>query len=486
LRALQADENPAQSGNFFSSIRLTTEGDTAVVEEAQKDLPSLSDLSILVVDDDPSVVRGMTRVLRALGAGVTGVASMREARVSLAENAPDAVLADLQLKDGTGLELLPDYLARKPDGAFYMITGHGSVDNAVEALRQGARHYFEKPVDPLALAQHLAEDLADLQAGSDLDEQLAPYLIFCDPAMKEALIDVPRFATSTEPVLIQGETGTGKELIARALHGLGSRSQGPFVAINCGAIPESMLEAELFGFEKGAFTGASRQHRGRFEQAHGGTLFLDEIGEMPPAAQVSLLRVIEERLVHRLGGERGVAVDVRVVAATHRPLEERVDSGLFREDLLFRLNVLLVRLPPLRERPRDIELLAKHFLANSLRDMSWKGVPPTLGLGALALLASRPWPGNVRELRNLMARLAVRLPEGVREISAKLLLPLLPAGTVAAVAEEGVRIPKGTTLADAEWLLIDAALKDAGYNRSRAAKQLGIGERTLRRKLNKS
>jgi DNA-binding NtrC family response regulator len=175
-----------------------------------------------------------------------------------------------------------------------------------------------------------------------------------------------------------------------------------------------------------------------------------------------------------------------VVAATHRPLEERVDSGLFREDLLFRLNVLLIRLPPLCERPRDIELLAKHFLANSLRDMSWKGVPPTLGLGALALLASRPWPGNVRELRNLMARLAVRLPEGVREISAKLLLPLLPAGTVAAVAEEGVRIPKGTTLADAEWLLIDAALKDAGYNRSRAAKQLGIGERTLRRKLNKS
>lgn len=457
-----------------------------MVGQAEKALPSLSGLSLLVVDDDPSVVRGMTRVLSGLGAEVTGVASVREARVLLAENAPDAVLADLQLKDGTGLELLPEYLSRQPNGAFYMITGHGSVDNAVQALRQGARHYFEKPVDPLALAQHLVEDLADLQAGSRLDEKLAPYLISCDPAMKEALVDVPRFAVSAEPVLIQGETGTGKELVARALHGLGPRAQGPFVAVNCGAIPETMLEAELFGFEKGAFTGASRQHRGRFEQADKGTLFLDEIGEMPPAAQVSLLRVLEDRVVHRIGGERGTPVDVRVVAATHRPLEERADSGLFRQDLLFRLNVLLVRLPPLRERPHDIELLAKHFLANSLRDMSWQGAPPTLAQEALSLLAGYSWPGNVRELRNLMVRLAVRLPEGVRTVSAKLLAPLLPANKAAAAAEEGVLIPKGTTLADAEWLLIDAALKDSGYNRSKAAKLLGIGERTLRRKLNES
>jgi DNA-binding NtrC family response regulator len=457
-----------------------------VVEQTEKALPSLSGLSLLVVDDDPSVMRGMTRVLCGLGADVTGVASVREARVSLAETTPDAVLADLQLKDGTGLELLPDYLGRQPGGAFYMITGHGSVDNAVEALRQGARHYFEKPVDPLALAQHLSEDLADVQASSNLDEQLAPYLIFCDPVMKAALIDLPRFSESTEPVLIQGETGTGKELVARALHGLGPRAQGPFVAVNCGAIPETMLESELFGFEKGAFTGASRQHRGRFEQAHKGTLFLDEIGEMPPVAQVSLLRVLEERVVHRIGGERGTPVDVRVVAATHRPLEERVDSGLFRQDLLFRLNVLLVRLPPLRERPRDIELLAKHFLANSVRDMRWEGAPPTLASEALSLLEVHAWPGNVRELRNLMARLAVRLPEGVRKVSAKLLSPLLPDNRSATAAEEGVLIPKGTTLADAEWLLIDAALKDAGYNRSRAAKQLGIGERTLRRKLNES
>lgn len=457
-----------------------------MVEQVEEKLPSLSGLSLLVVDDDPRVLRGMTRVLGGLGADVTGVVSLREARASLTEYAPDAVLADLQLKDGTGLELLPDYLGRQPDGAFYMITGHGSVDNAVEALRQGARNYFEKPVDPFALARHLAEDLADIRASNDLDEQLGRYLIFCDPAMREALIDVPRFAVSTEPVLIQGETGTGKELVARALHGLGPRAQGPFVAVNCGAIPETMLEAELFGFERGAFTGANRRHRGRFEQADKGTLFLDEIGEMPPAAQVTLLRVLEERVVHRIGGERGTPVEVRVVAATHRPLEERVDSGLFRQDLLFRLNVLLVLLPPLRERPRDIELLAKHFLTNSLRDMGRQGAPPALAKEALSLLEGHRWPGNVRELRNLIARLTVRLPEGVRRISAKLLSPVLPSSASAAAAAEGVLIPKGTTLADAEWLLIDAALKDSGYNRSRAAKLLGIGERTLRRKLNES
>jgi DNA-binding NtrC family response regulator len=459
-----------------------------VVEDPEKDLPDLSGLSLLVVDDDPGIVRALARVLGRLGADVSGVAGVREARLTLAECTPDAVLADLQLRDGNGFELLPDYLGRNPDGAFYIITGHGSVDSAVETLRQGAHHYFEKPVDPLVIARHLAGDLAGKQASGRFAKQLAPYLLFRDPAMREALADVPRFAASDEPVLIQGETGTGKELVARALHGLGPRAQGPFVAVNCGAIPETMLEAELFGYEKGAFTGAGRLHRGRFEQAHQGTLFLDEIGEMPPAAQVSLLRVLEEGALHRLGAERTVPVDVRVVAATHRPLEERVDAGLFRQDLLFRLNVLLIQLPPLRERPRDIELLARRFLANSVRNMNWNGAPPTLTPEALALLAGHAWPGNVRELRNLMARLAVRLPEGgVREIGANLLRRLLPARAGASgEVEAGVYIPRGTTLADAEWLLIDTALKEAGYNRRKAARMLGIGERTLRRKLNKS
>jgi len=305
--------------------------------------------------------------------------------------------------------------------------------------------------------------------------------------MEMALADVPRFARSREPVLIQGETGTGKELVARALHGLGPRSQGPFVPVNCGAIPDSMLEAELFGYEKGAFTGAQRRHRGRFEQAHQGTIFLDEVGEMPPEAQVSLLRVLEEWAVHRIGGEAPVAVDVRVVAATHRALDERLASGLFREDLLYRLNVLPLLLPPLRERRTDIPLLAERFLHNGLRDMGWQEPMPTLTAEAAQLLASYDWPGNVRELRNLMARLAVRLPEDAREASAPSVYELLPrSGRERSGVVDGVFIPVGTTLAEAEWLLIDAALKASGYNRSQAAKLLGIGERTLRRKLNAS
>jgi DNA-binding NtrC family response regulator len=458
-----------------------------MVGSNEQTLPSLSGLSLLVLDDDAGIVRGLTRVLGGLGAEITGVGSLREARLSLETQSPDAVLADLQVKDGIGLELLSEYLGGNPDGVFYIITGHGSIDNAIEAMRHGARHYFEKPVDPIALAGHLVEDLAACRSSHELAKLLAPYLTVRDPLMIEALSDLPRFAQSSEPVLVQGETGTGKELVARALHGIGPRAQGAFVAVNCGAIPETMLEDELFGHEKSAFTGATRQHRGRFEQAHGGTLFLDEIGDMPPAAQVSLLRVLEEGMVHRVGSERGVPVDVRVVAATHNALEERVESGLFREDLLFRLNVLVIELPPLRERAGDIELLARHFLARSLADMGKPGKAPALTHEALFLLAHHRWPGNVRELRNMMARLAVRLPEGVREVDASFLASILPARMNRTTgAGEGVLIPKGTALADAEWLLIDAALKETDYNRSKAAKLLGIGERTLRRKLNES
>ena len=443
----------------------------------------LRNLNLLVLDGDPKSLRSLSRLLRDLGAQVTAVSTLREARLALETLSPDGILTDLQLKDGSGLSLLPEYLSRHPDGVFYILASHGSIDQAVSALRQGARYFAEKPIDSGALVRQLVQDLAAAtRSHHQLSEQLSPYLSLCDPKMLEALQDLPRFARTREPVLIQGETGTGKELVARALHGLSSRASGPFVAINCGAIPATMLEAELFGYEKGAFTGAIRRHRGRFEQAHEGTLFLDEIGEMSPTAQVSLLRVLEEGVVHRVGSEQGTAVDVRVVAATHRPLEERIQSGLFRQDLLFRLNVLVLQLPPLRERPEDVACLARRFLARSLADMGRTGGTPTFSQEALALLRSYRWPGNVRELRNLMARLAIRLPEGVQEISPQFLRPMLPIQAVD--RSTGVLIPRGTSLAEAEWLLIDAALKEANYNRTQAAKRLGISERTLRRKLN--
>ncbi|HFE48651.1 MAG TPA: sigma-54-dependent Fis family transcriptional regulator, partial [Chromatiaceae bacterium] len=271
-RADFRDESRRRRRALRDRLAIETTGASPLVESVEEKLPRLNGLKILVVDDDAAIVRSLKRVLAGLGAEVRGVGGVREARLSLSDGCPDAMLTDLQLKDGSGLDLLPDYLSECPHGAFYMITGHGSVDNAVRALRQGARHYFEKPVDPLALARRLESDLAGAREHGDLAETLAPYLIFRDAAMAEALRDVPRFARSREAVMIQGETGTGKELVAHALHGLSPRVNGPFVAVNCGAIPDSMLEAELFGYEKGAFTGATRQHRGRFEQADGGTL----------------------------------------------------------------------------------------------------------------------------------------------------------------------------------------------------------------------
>ena len=448
------------------------------------DFPNLEGLSLLLVDDDPAIIRSVGRALRGLGADVRSAGSIEEARLVLASFQPDAVLADLQLKDGQGLELLPIFHNRCPGGAFYLITGHGSVENAVLSIKQGVREYFQKPVDPIALAKQLIRDLPPHELKGSLPVQLRPYLLFDDPAMIQAMADLPSIAASLQPVLIQGETGTGKEMVARAVHGLSPVAEGPFVAVNCGAIPETLLEDELFGHEKGAFTGAQKQRQGRFEQAHGGTLFLDEIGEMPLPFQVRLLRVLEDGLIQRVGGERPIAVNVRVIAATHRNLEEDVGSGLFRQDLLYRLNILPVNLPPLRDRLADVHLLANHFLRRALQDMERLPPWPSLAKDAHDLLAGYRWPGNVRELRNMITRLAVRLPPGVKSVDAQWIASLLPQRSKASISGNGIFIPADATLAEAEQILIEAALKKSQGNRIEAAKALGIGERTLRRKLN--
>lgn len=457
-----------------------------------KPLPELNGLTILVIDDDPAILSGLNRALSGLGAEVLCANSLSSARAMLDHEPLHAVLADLKLKDGIGLELLKPYRTSHPDGAFYLITGHGSIDSAVGALQQGVRDYLQKPLDPFQLARRLQEDLLSQLLGSSLAERLRPYLLFCDTAMEQALSDLPEMASNEHNVLINGETGTGKELIARAVHGLSHRAEGPFIAVNCGAIPEALLEDELFGHEKGAFTGALRQRCGRFEQAQGGSLFLDEIGEMPPHFQVRLLRALEDRTIQRVGSEQSIPLDVRVIAATHRDLQKAVKEGLFREDLYYRLAILPIHLPPLRERRDDIPLLATHFLQRALQDLGQNYSPPQFDAETRALLTEYHWPGNVRELRNLMTRLALRLPQGTRQISIEWLESLLPGlslsaqGQVAFSNEEGVFIPADSTLQQAERLLIDAALLRTSNNRTRAAQQLGIGERTLRRKLNRA
>ena len=448
------------------------------------DFPDLKKLSLLLVDDDPSVIRSLGRSLRGMGAHVRSAGSIEEARLILVAFRPDAILVDLQLKDGQGLELLPVFHKSCPLGAFYLITGHGSIENAVTAIKQGVREYFQKPVDPIVLASQLVKDLLINKQEGDLLEQLSPYLLVKDPSMIREMENLPGIATTHHPVLIEGETGTGKEMVARAIHELSSVSEGPFVAINCGAIAESLLEDELFGHEKGAFTGAQRQRQGFFEQAHKGTLFLDEIGEMPLSFQVRLLRVLEEKQIYRVGGEHPVSVNVRIIAATHRNLEEDVASGLFRQDLLYRLNILTVSIPPLRLRPLDIQLLAGFFLQRALQDLERQPPWPVLDEDSLEFLTNYHWPGNVRELRNMITRLAVRLPQETRIVDKQWISGLLPESNNQNISRNGIFIPTDATLAEAQQLLISAALNKTHGNRIEAAKILGIGERTLRRKLN--
>jgi transcriptional regulator with PAS, ATPase and Fis domain len=309
--------------------------------------------------------------------------------------------------------------------------------------------------------------------------------------MRRALAGISEISSSGQIVLISGETGTGKELVARAIHVLSRRSGGPFVPVNCGAIPESLIEGELFGHEKGAFTGAHATRKGKFETAHNGTLFLDEIGDMPLSLQVRLLRVLEDGKVYRVGGGHPINVNVRVIAATRIDLGRAVRDGLFREDLYYRLNVLRVHLPPLRERTEDISLLAIHFLERAFAEMGRIPPYPSLSPETIYLLENYPWKGNVRELRNMMTRIATLLPPDTKRIFPfHILHHLEDTGYaekhIVPLREEGIFIPAGTPLDQVEALCIREALEQTGGNRSKAAELLGISPRTLRRKLNRT
>jgi DNA-binding NtrC family response regulator len=409
---------------------------------------------------------------------------MRDARRQLATSPPDVVFLDLVLPDGKGTELFNDKAALA-DTEVVLITGHASLETSIEALRLGATDYLIKPVSPGQVQGILARVMrpGQLQAEiSDLRVELDRSGRFGDmwggsPSMKRVYEQVSRVAATAVTVLIQGESGTGKELVAQTIHSLSRRRSRPFLAINCGAISPHLMESEIFGHEKGSFTGANRQHLGFFERAHGGTLFLDEVTEMPPDLQVKLLRVLETGTFNRVGSTETQRADVRVLGATNRVPERAVVDGKLREDLLYRLNVFPIRLPPLRERREDIALLADHFLAEICKE---EGKEKRLSKSAYERMNEYDWPGNVRELRNVVQRAYV-MASGAT-ISDEW-LELQAGRSSAGNAESILSVRIGTTLADVERDLVLATLEHFEGHKERTAAALGVSLKTLYNRL---
>jgi len=444
--------------------------------------------TLLIVDDERTLRFSIGEWARDQGFTPIEAATGREAIAAMREHSVDAVLLDLRLGDEDGLKLLKHLRELDATAPVVMLTGHGTVEHAVRAIKMGAYDFMLKPpdLDHLAVVLERALEHARLkQEVSHLRQRTAgaTTIIGASKALAGTLQRLERVAQApSTTVLIRGETGAGKELMARHLHEHSARAQGPFVELNCSAIPETLLESELYGHERGAFTDAKRFKKGLFEVADGGTLFLDEIGEMAPALQAKLLRVLETRTFRRVGGQMDITVDVRVVAATHRDLAQMVADGRFREDLYFRLNVVPVEVPPLRERLEDIPSLAEHFVQRLAGELGRPAV--RLTPGAISALRRHRWPGNVRELRNVLER--VVLLEADDEIRAEHLpaewltgAPSTRAGG-AAVSFGGTDI---TPLEQIERLAIEHALKLCGGNKTRAAERLGISRQTLRTKL---
>ena len=442
---------------------------------------------ILIVEDEENARKGYEALLRKWGCEVLGVESAEEALEALPAFRPAVILADVELpgKDGlTFLRELGDLLRETPA---ILITGKGSEERAVQAIESGAFWYIEKPLKPQVLRALLDRALGrvrdrrqvaaltrELRATGRLSE-----LVGSSKAMREVSLAVEQAAPSTASVLITGETGSGKEVVARALHRLSPRAEGPFVAINCSAIPESLMESEIFGHEKGAFTGAAERRLGCFELADGGTLLLDEIGEMPMATQAKLLRVLEDRKVRRLGGKSETPVDVRVLAATNKDPEQAVAQGHLRQDLYFRLNVFHIHLPPLRARKEDLPALVEAILADTgaKHGKRMRGVSPEV----VEALRAHTWPGNVRELRNVLEH-AVIVASG--DMIGRQHLPQQFGRPTAGMGSLGaLRFPPGVTVEQAERELIRQTLEATSNNKTRAAELLGISLKTLHNKL---
>jgi DNA-binding NtrC family response regulator len=435
----------------------------------------------LIVDDDPNVREVLKDLVESEGFATTMAGSLGEARQALARN-PDLVLLDLVLPDGGGLDLLKDR-ADRGDMQIVITTGHASLDSSIEALRLGAADYLLKPVNPTHLRGILSRVAgpAELRAEvSQLREELRSLgrfgkLVGTSPPMQKLYDEIARVAPTGATVLIMGESGTGKELVAETIHMLSRRQNRPFLAVNCGAISPHLIESELFGHEKGSFTGANRQRQGYFERANGGTLFLDEVTEMPLELQVKLLRVLESRAVMRVGSNQLIETDVRVIAATNRNPEEAVKAGKLRRDLLYRLQVFPLQVVPLRERLEDVAPLARHFLAElNKRAQTDKTFSPAV----LERMRRYRWPGNVRELWNVVQR-AFILADGdiISDFSVTQDVQLHQDSHAGFI-----RIPLGTKLADVEERLILTTLQEC-TTREEAAKKLGISIKTLYNRL---
>src|SRR6476660_8942602 len=442
---------------------------------------------VLIVEDDPSTRIGLTELGTAWGFQTEEAANGEEALQKVTTFRPAIIVSDLLMPRMGGLELLRALKDQLSDLTLILLTAQGTVESAVEAIKEGAYDYLTKPVDPQRLKillQKAVERQETLREVRQLRRQLREQgsfgrIVGNSPGIRSVYRVIEQSAPTSASVLISGESGTGKELVAQTIHELSPRATFPFVAINCAAIPETLLESEIFGHEKGAFTGAHDRRTGVFELAHRGTLFLDEIAEMQPATQVKLLRVLQERTFRRLGGRQEQAVDVRVIAATNVDPTEAARSGKLREDLFYRLNVFAIELPPLRERREDIPLLVQTFLAdfNARNNKQVSALDPA----AMRILEQYNWPGNVRELRNVIER-AVILSSG-EFIDQKQLPPLVTDSPD--VAKPTLSLGPGTTVEEAERRLILMTLEHTRDNKTRAAEILGISLKTLHNKLNR-
>ncbi|HEY1379893.1 MAG TPA: sigma-54 dependent transcriptional regulator [Gemmataceae bacterium] len=463
--------------------------------------------TLLVVDDEPSILHFFRRAFPGPDVTLLTASSAAEGEALVSRDRPDVVVLDINLPDASGLDAFRRIHAIDPRTPVIFITGHGTMATAIEAMRLGAYEYLVKPleldqltdlIDRAFEISRLARVPAVIPEGGEAAGDSDAVVGNC-AAMQEVYKAIGRVAPRDVTVLILGESGTGKELVARAIYHYSNRAKGPFLAINCAAIPEPLLESELFGHEKGAFTGADRRRIGKFEQATGGTLFLDEIGDMTPLTQAKVLRVLQGQEFERVGGNQPIRADVRLIAATHRDLEAMVAAGTFRGDLYYRLNVFTIKLPPLRERGEDLPLLAEHFVKRFGRELGKdvRGIAPE----ALDVLRRYPWPGNVRELQSV-------IKQALLQATGPVLLPeFLPAvvrewgrdggdaaaagfdfGGLTKFVQDQLRAGTATLYADWQALtdrhLLPLVLRHTGGNLSRAARMLGITRATLRTKLN--